>query len=77
MEYTIEALGSEERGLAGHETSYWLFRVSWDGGPPEPYHVKDAGHEGLDQAEATARLAAMLDAEAEERELAALVGQEV
>jgi len=78
MEYTIEAMGSEQRGRAGHETTFWLFRVSWGGAAPEPCHVKDAADKGFGQAEATARLIAeQLEPEVEERELAGLVGQEV
>lgn len=56
---------------------FWHFRVTYDDGCSEPLHLKDGEGAGWDQAEATALAEAMATELAADRELLALVGQEV
>lgn len=56
---------------------YWRFWVQWSDGGSEPLELKQPENADWQQADAEAVLVARLDAEVQERELLALVGQEV
>ncbi len=56
---------------------FWHFCVAYDDGTSEPLHLKDGENAGWDEAEATALAESMAAELAADRELLALLGQEV